>query len=130
MKNLIKKILKEEFGDDLDWIRSQEPQEWEKFMFPYINLTPKMEKTSVGDRLVYRDENGNWIFYHEKDPKNGYIWFNYNKIWGIFESKFGYNYKEIKDLLVAWVEEHYDLSGVTPRIPDDSVDNRWGDTII
>ncbi len=113
MKHLIKKILKEEFGD-FDWIQSHEPEEWEKFMFPYINLSPKMEKTSVGDRMVYRDENDNWIFYHEKDPKNGYVWFNYYKIWRIFESKFDYNTQEIRDLLLGWLEEYYNLRDVTP----------------
>ncbi len=113
MKNIIKKILKEEFGD-FDWIQNQEPQEWEKFMFKYINLSPKMENTFVGDRLVYWDENNNWVFFHKQNPKNDYVLFNYDQIWRIFESKFGYNHQEIKDLLAAWLEEHYNLRDVTP----------------
>ncbi len=121
MKNIIKKILKEEF-EDFDWIENQEPEEWEKFMFKYINLSPKMENTFVGDRLVYRDENNNWVFFHKQNPKYDYVLFNYDQIWRIFESKFGYNYQEIKDLLAAWLEEHYNLRDVTP-LPDQFYQN-------
>jgi len=98
---------------ELDWIKDQNPQPWEEFMFPYIDLKPKLENTRFGDRLVYRDKNGEWIFFHGQNPKNGCVWFNYNKIWFVFETKFGFNYREIQELLKGWLGEHHNLRGVT-----------------
>jgi hypothetical protein len=109
----MEKILKEEF-DELGWMRDQNPEPWEEFMFPYVDLKPKLENTSLGKRLVYRDENGEWVFFHEQDPKNGYVWFNYVKIWLVFRDKFGFNYDETQELLGRWLVEHYNLRGVTP----------------
>ena len=116
MKNIIKKILKEEF-EDLDWIKYQNPEPWEGFMFPYTNLKSKLENTRFGDRLVYRDKNGEWIFFHKQNPKNDYVWFNYNKIWSVFGTQFGFEYEEIQELLTGWLGEHYNLKGVTPASP-------------
>ena len=113
MKNIIKKILKEEF-EDLDWIKYQNPEPWEKFMFSYTNLKPKLEDTRYGKMVVYRDHSGEWIFFHGQNPKNGYVWFNYSKIWSVFETKFGFTHEEIQELLTGWLGEHYNLRGVTP----------------
>jgi len=116
MKDLIKKILKEEFEDDLGWMRDQIPEPWEEFMFPYVDLKPKLEDTSFGKRLVYRDHSGEWVFFHEQDPKNRVVWFNYNKIWSVFDNEFGFEYKETQGLLERWLGEHYNLRGVTPKM--------------
>jgi hypothetical protein len=115
MKKLIKKILKEEFEDDLGWMRDQNPKPWEEFMFPYIDLKPKLENTKYGEMMVYRDHSGEWVFFHKQNPKNGYVWFNYNKIWLVFRDKFGFEYKETQGLLGRWLGEHYNLRGVTPE---------------
>ena len=114
MKHLIKKILKEEF-EDLDWIKYQNPEPWEEFMFPYIDLKPKLENTRFGELMVYRDHSGEWVFFHEQNPKNGYVWFNYSKIWSVFRTEFWFTYKEIQELLTGWLGEHYNLKGVTAR---------------
>jgi len=112
MKELIKKILKEEL-DDLGWMRDQIPEQWEEFMFQYTDLKPKMENTNFGDGLVYRDHSGEWVFFHKQDPKNGYVWFNFNKIWLVFEDEFGFYYDETQELLGRWLGEHYNLRDVT-----------------
>lgn len=113
MKSLIKKILKEEF-EDLDWIKDQTPRPWEEFMFPFTNLKPKLENTIYyGKIMVYRDENGEWIFFHEQNLKNGFVWFNHGKIWFVFKTQFGFNHLETQELLTGWLEEHYNLRGVT-----------------
>jgi hypothetical protein len=115
MKNLIKKILKEEF-EDFDWIKDQNPEPWEEFIFRYIDLTPKLENTKHGIWMVYRDENGEWVFLHKQNPKNRVVWFNYSKIWSVFENKFGFNYKETEEFLESWLGEHYNLRRVTAKI--------------
>ena len=117
MKKIIKKILKEEF-EDLDWIKDQNPQQWEEFMFPYTNLKPKLENTRYRKMVVYRDHSGEWIFFHEQNPKNGFVWFNWDKIWSVFEHEFGFNYHETQELLERWLGEHYNLRGVTARIEE------------
>jgi hypothetical protein len=109
----MEKILKEEF-DELGWMRDQNPEPWEEFMFPYVDLKPKLENTSLGKRLVYRDENGEWVFFHKQGLKNEFVWFNYGKIWSIFRGIFGFEYKETQVLLKGWLGEHYNLKGVTP----------------
>ena len=119
MKNIIKKILKEEFGE-LDWIKDQNPQPWEEFMFQFTNLIPKLENTLYGEMMVYRDENGEWAFFHEQNPKNGSVWFNWSKIWSVFGDRFGFNYDETQELLTRWLGEHYNLRGVT------ALDRLWG----
>ena len=115
MKYLIKKILKEEF-DDLSWIQNQNPEPWEEFMFPYTNLKPKLEDAGFSEMVVYRDENGEWVFFHYQNLKNGYVWFNYAKISSVFEDEFGFNYQETQGLLGRWLREHYNLRGVTAHL--------------
>jgi hypothetical protein len=113
MKNLIKKILKEEF-EDFDWIKDQNPQPWEEFMFQFTNLKPKLENSRYyGKLMVYIDKNGERVFFHKQNPKNGFVWFNYDKIWSVFGARFGFNYSEIQELLERWLGEHYNLRGVT-----------------
>jgi hypothetical protein len=112
MKNIIKKILKEE----LDWIKDQNPEPWEEFMFPFTNLKPKLENTRYGEMMVYRDENNEWVFFHEQNPpKNGFVWLNHSKIWLVFRTEFGFKHLETKELLTGWLGEHYNLRGVTAR---------------
>jgi hypothetical protein len=129
MKNIIKKILKEEIEDfgDLNWIQNQNPEPWEEFMFPYVNLEGKLGNTILGERIVYRDTNGEWIFYHKPNPKNGWVYFNYTKIWSVFQTQFGFSYKEIKELLEGWLGEHYNLRGVTARISQTEVLSKLGE---
>jgi hypothetical protein len=110
MKNIIKKILKE---SELDWVKNTNPEPWEEFMFPYVDLEGKLENTSFGEMIVYRDGGGEWVFFHKQNPKNGYVLFNYEKIWSVFESKFGFEFEEIQEILEGWLGEHYNLRGVT-----------------
>lgn len=42
------------------------------------------------------------------------IYASYTKIWLIFETRFGLNHQQIKDLIKGVVEEHTNLKGLTP----------------
>ena len=110
---ILRKIIREEI-EDFDWIQNQKPEPWEEFMFPYTNLEGKLEYTSnFGEQIVYRDEKGEWIFFHKQNPENDFVWFNYDKIWSVFIPKFGFEDEEIEEILNGWLEEHYNLRGVT-----------------
>jgi hypothetical protein len=124
MKDLIKKILKEEF-EDFDWIKDQNPQPWEEFMFQFTNLTPKLENTRFGEIMIYRDENNEWIFFHKQNSKSGSVWFNYDKIWLVFGNRFGFKHSETQELLTGWLGEHYNLRGVTAFTDSNIVEISW-----
>ena len=110
MKN-IKKIIREEI-EDFNWIQNQKPEPWEEFMFPYTELKGRMENTIVGEKIVYRDENGKWIFYHEQNLENKFVWFNYERIWGVLKLNLGFNYSKIQKALTKWLKEHYNLNDI------------------
>ena len=67
------------------------------------------------------DKHPNYIFiglskddiYMEHDLKIGHFWLNYDKIWSFFESEFGYNYQQIKNLTEGVLELHCKLKEVT-----------------
>jgi hypothetical protein len=66
------------------------------------------------DKAFYVDENRKPLFYYYQDSKNGYVYINYDKIWVFFESIFGLNTLQTKEILKVWLEETYNLRGVTP----------------
>ena len=51
------------------------------------------------------------IFWQELE--NEYFYISYKKIWSVFESKFRFNYQEIKDLTTGWLNEHTKLKQYT-----------------
>jgi hypothetical protein len=55
----------------------------------------------------------NYRFGSEQDLKNTEFWFNYDKIWSVFESKFGMNYSEIQSFMNGMVEKHFKIRRVT-----------------
>lgn len=61
---------------------------------------------------VFLMKNGEVWF--EQDFKNGCLHCRYDKVWKIFEDKFGYNHNKIRDLINDIVVEHFKLSGIVP----------------
>jgi hypothetical protein len=76
----------------------------------YGNLT----KVVRGDRTFYIDKDRLPLFYYYQDEKNGWVYVNYVRIWSLLESVFSMKDLEIKGLLVVWLEDTYNLRGVTP----------------
>ena len=68
------------------------------------------------------EEKENWILFRYKkdhnimiyDRKKDYVYINYDEIWSVLEDKFGLNYSEIQKLTERWLDEVYNLRGVTP----------------
>ena len=81
----------------------------------FLNLFNDLESVQseeYGDYMLYRYKKGhNFMIY---DRKNGYVYINYYEIWSVLEDKFGLNYSEIQRLTKIWLDEVYNLRGVTP----------------
>ncbi len=76
--------------NDLEPVQSEERQEW----------------------ALYRYKKGhNFMIY---DRKNNYVYINYDEIWSFLDDKFGLKYIEIQKLTRRWLDEVYNLRGVTP----------------
>ena len=76
------------------------------------DLTPVVKD----DKTYYVDKDGLPLFYYYQDSKNGYVYVNYERIWVFFESIFGLNYSDSQAIVKVWLEETYNLRGVTPLI--------------
>ena len=74
------------------------------------NLTPVVKD----DKTYYVDEDRKPLFYYYQDSKNRYVYINYERIWVFFESIFGLKDPQTQDILKVWLEETYNLRGVTP----------------
>ena len=67
------------------------------------------------NKTFYVDKDRLPLFYYYRDEKNGWIYINYNRLWSLLESIFSMKDLEIKGLLVVWLEDTYNLRGVTPQ---------------
>jgi hypothetical protein len=74
------------------------------------NLKPIVK----GDRTIYVNEDRLPLFYYYQDKKNGYVYINYNEIWSFLKSFFGLEYEQMKGIITYWLEETYNLKGLTP----------------
>ena len=78
--------------DDLDVVQSEEKQDW----------------------TLFRYKKGYNLMIH--DRKNDYVYIHYDEIWSFLEDKFGLNYSETQRLTKIWLDEVYNLRGVTPML--------------
>jgi hypothetical protein len=74
------------------------------------NLTPAI----VGDKTYYVDNDRKPLFMYYQNRKNGYVYVNYDRIWVFFESIFGLKGLQTQEILKVWLEETYNLRGLTP----------------
>ena len=74
-------------------------------------------------KVTQSEEKENWVLlrYNKDhnimiyDRKNDSVYINYDEIWSVLEDKFGLNYSEIQKLTQRWLDEVYNLRGVTPK---------------
>ena len=99
-------------------------------VYKFLNRFNDLEKVIKDDWVFYVDKDRKPLFYYGQDDKNGYIWFNYNRIWSFFEEFFLMKYEEIQGILKDWLEETYNLRGVTPEKNNDYFIVRWKRPII
>ena len=68
----------------------------------------------MDNKTCYVNEDRLPLFYYYQDEKNGYGYINYYEIWSFLESIFGMNYQQVRGVIRDWLEETYNLKGLTP----------------
>jgi hypothetical protein len=87
-----------------------------RLVFRWLNkefgdLTPIVK----GNITFYVDKDRLPLFYYYQDSKNGYVNISYDRIWVFFDSIFGLNYLQTREILTIWLEETYNLRGLIPN---------------
>ena len=75
------------------------------------------------DLNVFQNKNPNWAFFRYKpkydlmiyNRKKGEIYVSYEDIWSVLKNNFSLNHSEIQELIKKWLDEVYNLIGVTPN---------------
>ena len=129
MKQLIKKILKEESlkhnlrqqVKDYGWKDTAEmvngPEELAKLAFnndpmEFLHMFDDMDVVQHEinpNRTLFRYEKGNNLM--DYDRKNGHVVISYSDIWSFLEDGFGLNDSEVRELITRWLDEVYEISG-------------------
>jgi hypothetical protein len=81
----------------------------------FLNLFNDLEVTQskdIPDWVLYRYEKGdNMTIYNRK---NDDVYINYNVIWSFLDDGFELNHSKIQEIITIWLDEAYNLRGVTP----------------
>lgn len=84
-----------------------------------------------GDKTYYVDKNKLPLFFYRQNVKDGFIYFNYERIWLLLGPIFGLNVLQKREILSRWLEKSYNLVGLKPTTSQaNSFVNRWLDPII
>jgi hypothetical protein len=92
-------------------INKMDSDEPKKFLLDSINGSVQfwLEKS---DYIGWYKDKKSIIFY---DRKTKILYLNYYKIWSVFESKFGLNDKQIKELCGGIFTQHFNCDVVTTK---------------
>ena len=143
MKELIRNILKEESLKqnlkqqikDYGWRDTAEmvngSEELAKLAFDndpmeflhMFNDMDVVQSKSKKDWTLFRYEKGHNLMIY--DRKNEYVYIDYSDIWLFLEDGFGLNYSEIQAFTTRWVDESYNLKGVTTQTTNNIGTTRW-----
>ena len=105
MKNLIRKILKEEF-DNFDWVNEiPKLSPAEEFLYDLMSSLKRVESKKWENWMVYKDENGKILMADDinKGTKRPELLVDHDEIWRKLEN-YGLEYDEIKDLCMRMLE--------------------------
>jgi len=82
------------------------------FLHLFDNLEQVQSEEYENYTLFRYKKGNNYMIY---DRKNEVVLINYDEIWTFLSNKFGLNYSEIKSLTEGWLDEVYNLRGVTTK---------------
>jgi hypothetical protein len=113
--------IKDELNDDQIYIiekyklglHQDEEKDYEIWFKEQLTDLDINRSTKDYDILIYKKDGITLYNYNEK---NRYFWFDYDKIWIVFKSKFHLNSQEINLLTKGMVEEHLNLKNITIQI--------------
>jgi hypothetical protein len=106
VKDLIKKILKEEFDDAFHWVNEiPQPSPAEKFLYDLMSGLTIVESKIWENWMVYKDENGKILMADDidRDTETLVLWVDYHQIWKKLEG-YGLNSEEIRALCIRMLE--------------------------
>lgn len=113
----IKKLHGElELIDKRDARKEAAKRLWDMF----ASCTPRVED---GVDSIYYDKGDTTIF--EADFENRFFRCDYRLVYRFFESEFGYNYGQIRDLVADMVENTLKWKGLAPRRSLETFEPRW-----
>jgi hypothetical protein len=130
MKNLIKKILKEESLKqnlkqqikDYGWKSASELVNGIDELFSIMNFESPMDFLHLFDdmKVVQSEKKPNWTLFRFEpknnlmvyDRKKDEVYINYGEIWSVLQSHFSLSYFETKRLTQKWLDDAYNLKGV------------------
>jgi hypothetical protein len=127
MKNLIRKILREEF-DDFGWVGEiKEFSPAEEFLYEIMSNLKMIPSENSPGWMLYKDKSGVTLMMDnvDRDEKNPYLWVDYDEIWSKLNQKFGLNNQEIKDLCVRMLEMTHKRKVLTAQHPGFLYRIRW-----
>ena len=139
MKNIIKRILKEEnlkqsLKQQIRDFGIQDASElvggMDEFLLIMYNNDPMEFLNEFNDlNVVQSTENPDWVLFRFEpkknimvyDRKNKTVYINYYEIWSVLQSYFGLNYSEIQRFTKRWLNEVYNLRGITTKMGSASI---------
>ncbi len=88
--------------------------------------------------VVQSVEDSKYILFRYKpkhnlmiyDEKNDNVYINYIDVWSVLKEQFGINHTEIQELTKEWLDEVYNLRGITTYTDKRRTWNRWMRSII
>ena len=133
MKNIIRKILKEE---NLKQSLKQQVKDYGiqdaaelvggvDELFSIMNFESPMDFLHLFDDLevVQSEEEKNWLLFRYEpkenlmvyDRKINEVYISYYEIWLVLQTHFALNYTEIQRFTKKWLDEVYNLRGITTK---------------
>ena len=107
-------IKQTENGVVIEWIKVDKEQEMRDFLKPFLtNLLLVKDERYPGS--VFYKQNGEVIFELQKTDRDTCFWVDYQKIWSVFENRFGLNFTETQSFIKTVVEDTLNLRGITPK---------------
>ncbi len=80
----------------------------------YLNQFNDLTPIEKDNKIYYVDKDRNPLFYYYPNKENGYVYINHGRIWKFFSKVIGLEYSEIQDIIKNWLEETYNIEGLTP----------------
>jgi hypothetical protein len=81
----------------------------------FLNQFNDLTIVETDKKIYYVDKDRLPLFYYYPDEIDGYVSINYDRIWMFFSDVIGLKYSEIQTIINNWLEETYNLRGLTPH---------------